>query len=362
MINYAEKIKKFRSLKDEMLKNVTCWAPFQAIHVDKFGNFRSCPFSPPIGKWSLDNKILDIWNSTAFEDIRDVHAIGGMPLNCSYCLKSIDEGKPPSSLDFDNIGGEKSFNHSVPKEIELELSNTCNYMCNACGPYHSTQHVERLGLQNDFRYQSAFDNPEYIDAFVEDLRSIIHDVHRINFTGGEPFAQMPVYKILKMISEEDAQLIMHFTTNGSVMNGSVRKLAKRPNTHFTVSLDSIDPDVYPIVRVNGKLDNVMNNIEILRKTSTNMGCSFVITKYNVRDLPNIVSWCNNKDITFSYHILMNMNGGPIGYLTPICVEEETKEYLQEMREYLLSAKIDIHDTEINRNNVRMLHQYAERLK
>ena len=50
MINYAEKIKKFRSLKHEMSKNVTCWAPFQAIHVDKGGYFRSCPFSPHIGK------------------------------------------------------------------------------------------------------------------------------------------------------------------------------------------------------------------------------------------------------------------------------------------------------------------------
>jgi MoaA/NifB/PqqE/SkfB family radical SAM enzyme len=362
VINYAKKIKKFRLLDNEMHKNITCWAPFQAIHINKRGNVRPSPFSDPIGKWSPDSKILDIWNSTLFEDIRDLHSIGRMPRTCAYCSKSIDKGKPPSSLDYDNVGGEKSFNHSVPKEIELELSNTCNYMCAACGPLCSTQHVERLGLQDNIRFKSIFDNPEYIDIFVEDLRSIIHDVHRINFTGGEPFAQAPVYKILKMISEEDAKLIVHFTTNGSVMNGSVRKLAKRPNTHFTVSLDSIDPDVYPIVRVNGKLDNVLANIEIFRESSTNIGCSFVVTKHNVRDLPNIVSWCNNKDILFSYHILINMNGGPIGYLKPICVEEETEEYLQELREYLVSAKVDMPDTEISKKNLQMMYQYVERLK
>ena len=364
MINYANKIRSYRLLDNEMEKNITCWAPFQAIHINKRGNVRPTPFSDPIGKWSPDNKILDIWNSTIFEDIRDLHALGKMPHTCAYCIKSIDKGKPPSSLDYDNVGGEKSFSHSTPKEIELELSNTCNYMCPACGPSFSTQHVERLGLQNDIRFKNlqAFDNPEYIDAFVEDLRGIIHDVHRINFTGGEPFAQVPVYKILKMINEEDAKLIVHFTTNGSVMNGSVRKLAKRPNTHFTVSLDSIDPDVYPIVRVNGILENVLANIEILRENSTNLGCSFVVTKHNVRDLPNIVSWCNNKNIMFSYHILINMEGGPIGHLKPICVEEETKEYLKEMREYLLSAKVDMPDTEISKKNLQMMYQYVERLK
>jgi molybdenum cofactor biosynthesis enzyme MoaA len=372
MNNYAQEIKHFRNIEDRE-KKISCWAPFQALHINKHGWCRPCPFSfhnkakdmAQVSYWSINNSLLDIWNNDVIEKMRDTHISGNVnPIICKNCNDSRKEGKPPSSLDFDWVGGKRNVNHEYPQEIELELSNKCNYMCNACSPWCSSKHMERMGLQNDLQYKSIFDDPKIIASFVEDLRSIIHHVYRINFTGGEPFAQRPVHEILKMINEENPKdLNIHFTTNGSVMNGMVRKLAARPNTHFTISLDSIDPKTYPLIRVNGELDNVMTNIDIIRNLCTGIiGCSFVIQKDNVFELPKIVSWCNKKGIEFTYHILVNMNGGPIGYLKPICVEEETREYLQELREYLLSAKVDMHDTEISKKNLQMMYQYVERLK
>ena len=121
MINYAKKIKKFRLLDNELHKNIACWAPFQAIHINKRGNVRPTPFSDPIGKWSPDNKILDIWNSTLFEDIRDLHSIGRMPSTCAYCSKSIDKGKPPSSLDYETSLLDPCY---FPLELLLALTTT----------------------------------------------------------------------------------------------------------------------------------------------------------------------------------------------------------------------------------------------
>tara|TARA_B110000211_G_scaffold113013_1_gene131258 strand:+ start:74 stop:748 length:675 start_codon:yes stop_codon:yes gene_type:complete len=224
--------------------------------------------------------------------------------------------------------------------------------------------MERLGLQDNPRYKSIFDDPKIIAAFVEDLRSIIHHVYRINFTGGEPFAQRPVYEILKMINEENPKnLNIHFTTNGSVMNSMVKKLAARPNTHFTISLDSIDPIKYPLIRVHGVLDNVMQNIDTLKSLCDGViGCSFVIQKDNVFDLPKIVSWCNENNIVFSYHILANMDGGSLDKLTPIRVEGETAKYLNDVKEYLLSAKILNKKNRNSIKNIDMYHQYIERIK
>jgi len=378
-MKYLDVVNKYR--KDNFIgtdRLVTCWAPFQAMHINKKGMARICPFNQltaweneeliTLPKWSLENSLLDIWNSEQFELMRLASLEGSLHEGfCLYCVNQCKKDKPPSSLDFDWVGGERNISHTYPREIELELSNTCNYMCSFCSPFCSSQHMERMGLQNDERFKSVFDNPNIRKAFIEDLRSIIHHLHRINFTGGEPFAQRVVYDILKMIEEElPKDLILHFTTNGSIMNGAVRKISKRPNTQFTISLDSLDPETYPILRVNGELQNVLNNIETYLESGSKIGCSFVISKKNVRELPNIVSWCNKKEIEFTYHIIEPMYDAQEykDIIYPMKVELGTTEYLEELKEYLLNSKIDFNDQnkEISNKNIIMFKQYIERLK
>ena len=358
----------------EYERGVSCYAPFQSMHINKKGRIKPCAFS--LGyphndnqvQWGLDKSLKECWDDVMYEDMRDEVSVGSLHNDyCNYCVKQCEQGKPPSSLDYDHVGGPRSLNHEYPKEIELELSNKCNYMCDACSPWCSSEWAKELGLENNPHFHSIFDDKTHMKALVNDLRSFIHEVHRINFTGGEPFAQPAVYAILKMIEEENANVGLHFTTNGSVMNGSVRKMAKRPNTRFTVSLDSIDPIAYPTIRVNGVLSKVMKNIDYLVVTNKNtVGASFVITKKNVMELPSILSWCNEKDIRFSYHILANM-----GFrdwerdLKPISIESENEPYLASLKRHLVDARKHItkdNDKALHDKNMTMYDQYIERLK
>lgn len=376
-MKYVDVINKYRNPNvNSHDSKVSCWAPFQAMHINKRGNIRSCPFNKladtfnhvSIPTWSPENTILDIWNSEPFELMRLESMQGSLHKDfCSYCIKQCKENKPPSSLDFDWVGGERSISHTYPREIELELSNKCNYMCSFCSPFCSSQHMERLGLQDKKEFQSVFDNEDFKAAFIEDLRSVIHHLHRINFTGGEPFAQRVVYDILKMIEEESPKdLIIHFTTNGSIMNGAVRRISKRPNTQFTISLDSLDPETYPILRVNGELQNVLNNIETYLESGSKIGCSFVVSKKNVKELPNIVSWCNEKQIEFTYHIIEPMWHGKEheDVIYPMKVELETKEYLEELKTYLTTSAVyfNSQNEELSNKNIDMYKRYIERLK
>ena len=107
----------------------------------------------------------------------------------------------------------------------------------------------------------------------------------------------------------------------------------------------------------------MNNIDYLIKHCPEVGASFVITKKNVRELPDIVNWCNKKNILFSYHILENM-----GFrnwekeLQPISVEHEDKNYLAELKHWLISFRPESDNTEISKKNLQMYEQYIERLQ
>ena len=371
-----DNINKFRS--DGVAKyqrGISCYAPFQSMHINKKGRIKPCPFSMqfPYGKdqiqWGLNKSLKECWDDAVYEDMRDEVSVGSLHKGyCNYCVEQCEQGKPPSSLDYDHVGGERSLNHEYPKEIELELSNKCNYMCDACSPWCSSEWAKQLGLEKDTHFHSIFDDKLYMEALVNDLRTFIHEVHRINFTGGEPFAQPAVYAILKMIEEENANVGLHFTTNGSVMNSAVKRMAKRPNTRFTVSLDSIDPIAYPTIRVNGILSKVMKNIDYLVETNKNtIGASFVVTKKNVLELPSILSWCNNKGIEFSYHILENMGFRDWeNELKPmLSIEHEDKLYLKSLKKYLIDARDSItknNDKELYDRNMFMYEQYIERLK
>ena len=369
-MNYVDAINNHRKQKYP----ISCWAPFQAMHINKKGKIKPCPFSmqSPYTKrqiqWSPEKSLKECWNDIVYEDMRDESMAGSLHNEwCEYCIKQCVQDKPPSSLDYDFVGGTKDLYHQYPKEMELELSNTCNYMCDACSPWCSSQWAEKLGLSNNPTFQSSFDDPIWKEAFVKDLRSIIHHIHRINFTGGEPFAQRIVYDILKMIEEENPEnLIIHFTTNGSVMNGAVKRMIKRKNTKFTVSLDSINPVTYPTIRVNGNLENVMNNIQyMLDNCDKHIGASFVLTKKNIMELPSIISWCNQNGILFSYHILENM--GWMDWekdLKPICIEAEEKDYLNDLKSWLIEEKssIQTNDRDICKKNMAMYDQYIKRLK
>ena len=164
-------------------------------------------------------------------------------------------------------------------------------------------------------------------------------------------------------------LKIQITTNGSILNGYARKLAQRPNTKFVISLDSIDPDIYPDLRRNGDLNNVLKHIdELIEYNVAQVGCSFVISKDNVYTLPRILSFCNRKGLEFSYHILSPMGGtNTLEDIAPWAVEAESKDYLQKLRDYLNNAVIeqDFHhekDPAIVEINMRMYNQYIERLK
>ena len=76
MNNYAQDIRPFRGLLEhEYEKAVSCWAPFQALHIDKKGYCGPCPFSFKIEtpwkmQWSETNSLLDIWKCNILETLR----------------------------------------------------------------------------------------------------------------------------------------------------------------------------------------------------------------------------------------------------------------------------------------------------
>ncbi len=105
----------------------------------------------------------------------------------------------------------------------------------------------------------------YNDSFVEQLREFVPHLTEMRFNGGEPFAQKVVLDICDMVAEVNPGLKINIATNGTVYSKRVKKILSQNNAHINVSIDSLDPQRYSEIRINGKLSDVFKNFEIYKQ-------------------------------------------------------------------------------------------------
>lgn len=59
---------------------------------------------------------------------------------------------------------------------------------------------------------------------------------------------------------------MSITTNGTILNESVKKVLEGLRAHIVVSIDALEAENYERIRVNTKFAQVMEHIEYFRES------------------------------------------------------------------------------------------------
>jgi radical SAM protein with 4Fe4S-binding SPASM domain len=165
---------------------------------------------------------------------------------------------------------------TLPVEIDIEPSNTCNFKCGHCQVTYWDKKPAALNR----------------DTFVQILDRIPH-LARIKLQGmGEPLLNK---QLIPMLQEGEKRGInMHFHTNGSI--GSVEKaeqLVQLKNTHIIYSIDGATAETFEQVRPGSKFDRIVENILTLTKlrdpkSKVSITAWTVITQNNVKELSQIV--------------------------------------------------------------------------
>jgi cyclic pyranopterin phosphate synthase len=73
---------------------------------------------------------------------------------------------------------------------------------------------------------------------------VAHGVRKIRITGGEPLLRSEIEKLIAMLSRIDGLDDLTLTTNGSLLKRKARALKEAGLQRITVSLDSLDDDVF----------------------------------------------------------------------------------------------------------------------
>ena len=300
------KFNKSRRIKHPM---TLCYAPELSLNFEQTGLITACCFnrSYALGRYPA-NAIMDAWTGEPIKELRKVLRNNSLESGCGQCEKALRTGNFESVLishfdDFVNYADkEESF---MPAVFEFELSNTCNLECIMCGGHWSSAiRKNREGLPS---IKSPYD-----DTFVSQVREFLPTLQRANFLGGEPFLISIYYDIWEDIALLNPDMDVAITTNGTVLSKRAKRIIQSlSNIKISASIDSIHKPTYESIRKNADFDIVWENLQFLLSENKLVSFSVCPIIQNRLEIPDIVAYCQERDIDIFFNIVHGPLGGRI---------------------------------------------------
>ncbi len=161
------------------------------------------------------------------------------------------------------------------QDLRISITDRCNFRCRYCMP------------KEIFNREYEFLQRELLLSFEEITRltRVFHDlgVEKVRITGGEPLLRKGVEKLITEMSEIGLRDLT-LTTNGSLLARKAGALAAAGLTRVTVSLDSMDPEVFGAMNdVDFPVSDVLNGIEAAAEAGLTPVKVNVVVKRGVND-------------------------------------------------------------------------------
>lgn len=170
---------------------------------------------------------------------------------------------------------------NLPKIIEIEPIQNCNFKCTMC-------HVSVMSPNNI-----------YLDKkFVAHLNGFPENTHVTLGTSFEPTMNPDFGDIVNELSQKGFKISM--TTNGSLFTDKLIDKIKDANYHqITFSFDSANKDSYEKIRINANYDKVVKRFlkfkNMISNNNTYFSINCTILKENMYDIPMTIEFAEKNN-------------------------------------------------------------------
>jgi GTP 3',8-cyclase len=139
------------------------------------------------------------------------------------------------------------------RDLRISVTDRCNFRCVYCMP------KEVYGRDYRFLERRELLTFEEIERLARVFASL--GVEKIRLTGGEPLVRRELERLVELLAAIP-RLDLTLTTNGSLLPQKARALADAGLRRITVSLDSLDDDVFRAMNdVDVPVERVLAGIE-----------------------------------------------------------------------------------------------------
>ena len=322
-----------------MDKKYFCMAPWSHIQQNSYGEINPCCMF--YGEDEVYTKkygsLQDAFDGPENAKLRERMLNGEYIDSCKKCYRDEDLGKSSYRQRFN-----ERYNLSdkpVIRELELALSNKCNFKCVTCNTRFSSSWYDDDILLGRTHYTDIGRNyKSNFDIKNEDLSHLTE----LKILGGEPFLEKDYLKIFKSINKKNVTLFL--VTNNSIFPPKdwIAELSEFKDIRFVISLDGVY-DVAEFVRYGKKFSKFEKNfvrwMELSKKFLHNMTIvpHYVFHVYNSINLNSTLKWMEqffDDDEVLSYDFLEYPKELSIKYLP-----KDVKQFIIEQNDNFLRPKI-----------------------
>ena len=178
------------------------------------------------------------------------------------------------------------------RDLRVSVTDRCNFRCPYCMP------AEIYGERYEFLPRNDLLTFEEIARIVKLSTQL--GVKKVRLTGGEPLVRQDVVELVSMIASLDGIEDFAMTTNAYLLSGMAESLKKAGLQRITVSLDSIDDEVFK--KMNGRgfgTAKVIDGIAAAKEAGLDpIKINAVVQKgINDNTLVELASWCRDNGYT-----------------------------------------------------------------
>ena len=168
--------------------------------------------------------------------------------------------------------------------LQWHLGEKCNLKCLHC--YQENHQPVQL------KYEELVEIYNQFKELLAKEKILGH----INITGGEPFCNQYLFKILDLIKQDEDKITFSILTNGTLITDIIAKKLKKYNPYYVqVSLEG-GKKINDYIRGKGTYDRIAKGIVNLRKYDIFTSISFTATKLNYKEFPKVVKYARKYDV------------------------------------------------------------------
>lgn len=155
-------------------------------------------------------------------------------------------------------------NEKYPRSIFIEVTPLCNLRCAFCACYIKGEEVTRYRENNYMSYETF---KKIIDNMAEKFN------FQMNFTySGEPLLNRDVFKMVRYLTDHNIPSKIY--SNAMLLKSTLaEEMLASGLDRFVISFDSAVKETYEAIRIGGRFEQVVENLQYLIKLRNERGQS-----------------------------------------------------------------------------------------
>lgn len=181
------------------------------------------------------------------------------------------------------------------RDLRLSVTDRCNLRCTYCMPR------EIFGPDHQFLPKEMILSYEEMTKLVKAISGL--GLQKLRLTGGEPLLRKDLNLLIRMLRQElSEEMDIAMTTNGILLEKYADKLSKAGLNRVTVSLDSLDNDIFrEMSDTKAEVSDVLDGIKAATDVGLSVKVNCVIRKgVNENQIIPLVEHFRNSEVTLRF--------------------------------------------------------------